>query len=106
MRKSADWMTIWDDRILEIIDSDEDDIGKVGNIAKHPNIHTTRPTVSRRCGKLADKGLLREIGDGVYILTDEGKAYLKGEYNAQTGTYSDSDNGVGVSDISDTPSKT
>lgn len=97
MRRSGDWQTIWDDRILEIISSDEDQIGKVGNIANHPYIGISQSSVSRRCGKLADHGLLRPIGDGVYVITDEGIAYLEGRYNAETGRYIENgeENGVG-----------
>jgi hypothetical protein len=36
---------------------------------------------------LAEKGLLLSIGNGVYGLTDEGGAYLDGEYNAEEGAY-------------------
>jgi predicted transcriptional regulator len=79
MRKSGEWMTIWDDRILEVIREDEDNIGKVGEIAKHEHIRVSQSTVSRRCRKLAKHGLLRSIGDGVYLITERGERYLDGE---------------------------
>jgi Mn-dependent DtxR family transcriptional regulator len=102
MRKSADYMTVWDDRILEIIASDEDKIGKVGNLADNPYIHLSGSSVSRRCKKLCEHGLLRKIGDGVYVITDKGEAYLKGEYNAETETYVDNgENDITVSDAVD-----
>jgi len=85
MRKSGMWMTIWDDRILEIIRNDPDKVGKVGNLAKEETIRISRASVSRRCQKLAEHGLLRPIGDGVYVLTERGEKYLDGEIN----TYED-----------------
>lgn len=98
-------MTVWDDRILEIIESDEDDIGKVSNISNHPHIHVARSTVSRRCKKLADHDLLRQIGDGVYIITDEGKAYLSGEYNAESESFVEEGEASPTSDTFDTPTE-
>ncbi|WP_436929203.1 PhiH1 repressor [Halosimplex halobium] len=83
MRQSGSWMTIWDDRILEIIQSDDDGIGKVSNLKNHENIQVGQSQVSRRCSKLAENGLLRRIGNGVYVITDEGKAYLEGKYDAE-----------------------
>lgn len=72
-------MVLVDDRILEIIRQDPDGIGKVGELGKHKNIKAARSTVSRRCGKLAEHGLLRKRGDGVYIITQKGQRYLNGE---------------------------
>nr|WP_227739055.1 PhiH1 repressor [Halorientalis pallida] len=80
-------MTIWDDRILEILNDDEDGIGKVSNLSKQDNIHVQQPQVSRRCKKLSERGLLRAIGDGVYVITDEGEAYLEGKYDAEKDRY-------------------
>lgn len=85
MRKSGEWMTLWDDRILEMIRSDPDKIGKVKNLADQETIRISRSSVSRRCSKLADHGLLRRIGDGVYVITERGERYLDGEVN----TYED-----------------
>lgn len=85
MRKSGEWMTIWDDRILEAIRNDPDKIGKVGELAKLDTVRITQSSVSRRCSKLADHGLLRNIGDGVYIITERGEGYLEGRIN----TYED-----------------
>jgi DeoR/GlpR family transcriptional regulator of sugar metabolism len=79
MRKSGEWMTLWDDRILEVIRSDDDKIGRVGELAEHEYIRVSQSTVSRRCKKLAEKGLLRQVGDGVYLLTDRGEGYLDGK---------------------------
>ena len=85
MRKSGSWMTIWDDRILETIRKDEDQVGRVSELAEEDTIRISRSSVSRRCAKLKEHGLLRKIGDGVYILTERGERYLDGEIN----TYED-----------------
>ena len=81
MRASADWMSIWDDRILEYIS--ENDGGSVGEIADHDLIRVSQPHVSRRCKTLAEHGLLRALGNGVYVITEEGKCYLDGELDAE-----------------------
>ncbi len=78
-------MTIWDDRILEHIRADEG--GRVGELTDKENIRVTNTHVSRRCKKLAEHGLLRDLGNGVYVITDEGEAYLDGEYDAESGAY-------------------
>jgi Mn-dependent DtxR family transcriptional regulator len=96
-------MTIWDDRILEIIRDDEDHIGKVSNISKEDGIHVSQPHVSRRCSKLADNGLLRPIGDGVYVITDEGLAYLDEEYDAEKGKYINGGGSSEESESADSP---
>lgn len=80
-------MTIWDDRILEHIRADEG--GRVGELTKKDNIRVSNTHVSRRCRKLADHGLLTALGNGVYVITEEGEAYLDGEYDAETGAYMD-----------------
>jgi len=81
MRASADWMSIWDDRILEYIS--EHDGGSVGDIADHDLIRVSQPHISRRCKVLAEHGLLRALGNGVYVITEEGQNYLRGELDAE-----------------------
>jgi DNA-binding IclR family transcriptional regulator len=80
MRKSAAWMSIWDDRILEYIQ--ENDGGSVGEMADHDLIRISNAHVSRRCKRLAEHGLLRALGNGVYMLTEKGVQYLNEELDA------------------------
>ena len=82
MRKSAEWMVIWDDRILDIID----DSGptSASELAKHAHIHASRPTISRRLNKLAKYGLLEKLPNGVYMLTDTGRYYINNKVDANT----------------------
>lgn len=41
--------------------------------------------------KLADHGLLTHVGNGAYVITEEGEAYLDEEYDAEEGVYIDDD---------------
>ena len=77
MRKSTDWMTIWDDRIMEIIR--DGGPTSASELSKEKYIRTSRPNISRRLNKLADHGLLHRLPNGVYSLTEKGEKYLDGE---------------------------
>jgi Mn-dependent DtxR family transcriptional regulator len=81
MRQSGKWMTIWDDRILELID--DRGAGNPSALADHENIRVSSAHVSRRLGTLADHGLLEKVGPGVYVLTDDGEKYLAGDVDAE-----------------------
>ncbi|ELY99456.1 helix-turn-helix domain-containing protein [Natrialba asiatica] len=85
MRQSGTWMTIWDDRILEIIR--DEDAGRVGDLTDRDGIRISQSSVSRRCKKLAKHGLLTPLGNGVYTITERGEAYLDEEYDAENETY-------------------
>lgn len=103
MRQSGTWMTIWDDRILEVI-RNEGPI-PVGEITSNSGIRISQPSVSRRCQKLAEHHLLQPVGNGVYTITEEGEAYLEGEYDAENGVYPNGgevENGSSIGESSDT----
>ncbi|MFA9501539.1 PhiH1 repressor [Natrinema sp. H-ect1] len=85
MRQSGTWMTIWDDRILEIVR--DEDAGRVGDLTDRDGIRISQSSVSRRCKKLAEHGLLTPLGNGVYTITERGEAYLDEEYDAENETY-------------------
>jgi DeoR/GlpR family transcriptional regulator of sugar metabolism len=80
-------MTIWDDRILEVVR--EEGSGSPTELAAREEIHVSKSSVSRRLTKLADNDLLQPLANGVYILTDEGEAYLEGKYDAEQARYID-----------------
>ena len=86
MRRSASWQSVWDDRILEWLD-DNEGAGTPKQIHDSGYIRASKSTVVRRCQKLAENGLLNHIGNGAYIITDEGKAYLNEEYDVERGVY-------------------
>jgi hypothetical protein len=78
MRKPAEWMAPADDRILELISD-------YGNLTPVAIKELGGPSHARnRCPKLADAGLLERISRGLYGITDDGKAYLKGDLDAST----------------------
>lgn len=81
MRKSADWMTIWDDRILEVI-RDEGPTSPTP-LSQHKHIHIGKSGVSKRLNRMRDHGLVHELGNGVYAITSDGESYLDGELDAK-----------------------
>ena len=82
MRKSGKWMVLLDERILELLSEEENEFMSPSDIADHKRIPYSSQHVGRRCKKLAAHGLLKPVARGVYTITEEGEAYLGGEYNA------------------------
>ena len=95
MRNSASWQSVWDDRILEVASEDSDGVVSVGELTDHDLVRTAQSNVSKRCDKLAENGLLRRVGSGVYMITEEGKGYLNEEYDAKRGMWVDRDQAEG-----------
>lgn len=87
MRHSGTWMTIWDDRILEYLRNAGG--ASVGELEKSESIRVSNAHISRRCKKLAEHGLVSPLGNGVYVITEEGEAYLDERYDAEAGAYMD-----------------
>lgn len=85
MRHSGAWMTIWDDRILEVIR--EEGSGTPKQLDESGYLHISKSQISRRCRKLGDKGFLQPLGNGVYTITEKGEAYLDEEYDAEREKY-------------------
>jgi len=82
MRKPADWMVYADDRILEFLDEfgnhqPSQIADKVSDMGE--GIHYHRKYVGKRCRILAQHGLLENLGNGVYTITQVGQSYLRGE---------------------------
>lgn len=95
MRRSGAWMTIWDDRILEILRNQ--DSGTPKELSEDEHIRVSRPQVSRRLKKLNERGLVQHLGNGVYIITERGERYLDGEIS----TYEDEPDEIPQSDEED-----
>ncbi len=70
-------MTIWDDRILEYIREEES--GSPKKLKESGYVRVSKSHISRRLRTLAEYGLLNHLGNGVYVITDCGEAYLNGE---------------------------
>lgn len=75
-------MTIWDDRILEYIREEES--GSPKELDESGYVRVSKSHISRRLRKLAEHGLLRHLGNGVYVITDQGEAYLDGKLDTST----------------------
>ena len=84
-------MVLLDERILELFSEEEEEFMSPSEIARHRRIPYSSQYVGERCRKMADHGLLLAVGNGIYRVTDDGLAYLKGEYDA-------AGNGVEASD--------
>ena len=80
MRKSADWMSIADERILEFLRENES--GTPTTISRDKYVRFGRSHIHQRIKQLEAYGLVRFLGNGVYIITDEGQQYLDGELDA------------------------
>ena len=80
MRKSADWMTIADDRILEYLADHES--GTPSEMADTDGMRFSRSYIHQRCDVLEEYGLVRHLGNGVHILITEGERYLDGDLDA------------------------
>jgi Mn-dependent DtxR family transcriptional regulator len=75
-------MVLLDERILELLQEDEDGFMRPSEIADDSRIPYSPQYVGERCQKLASNGLLQEVSNAVYRITEEGRAYLEGEYDA------------------------
>jgi len=85
MRKSGDWMALVDDRVLEYIR--ENGSGSPTEMKNEGPIRYSRQYIDRRCKKLAEEGLLTHLGNGVYVITEDGEAYLEGRLDTQNWRY-------------------
>lgn len=80
MRLSAEWMSIADDRILEFLQ--EEGPRTPMKISQDGRVRFSRQHINMRCKQLAEYGLLQNLGNGVYAITDRGEAYLAGDCDA------------------------
>lgn len=70
-------MVLADDRILEYIR--KNDSGRPKEMVDSGYVRYTRSYISQRCKKLVNHGLLKDLGNGVYVITERGERYLDGE---------------------------
>ena len=78
-RPRVSWMTQTDDRLLETLED--------SNLVLSPrvlafNTDYSRHHVSRRLAELKDANLVERVEEGMYRITDRGRAYLAGELDA------------------------
>jgi Mn-dependent DtxR family transcriptional regulator len=70
-------MTLADERILEFIQ--ENGSGRPKAMSESGLVRFSRPYITQRCRELTERGLLQTLGNGVYVITEDGEAYLEGE---------------------------
>lgn len=80
MRYSANWMVLADDRILEFLS--ENGPRSPLKMYESGEIRYSRGYINSRCQKLADYGLVLNLGNGVYQITEKGEQYLSGNLDA------------------------
>lgn len=85
MRYAGSWMTAADDRILEYLS--EHKSGSPTKMKREGPIRYSRQQVDRRCKKLAEKGLVDHLGNGVYVITEDGELYLEGRLDTEDWQY-------------------
>ncbi|MDB9281581.1 MarR family transcriptional regulator [Halorubrum ezzemoulense] len=89
MRHSGKWMTSLDDRILEFLHENKPTTPT--RMTTEASLPYSRQHVDRRCKKLDEEGLLESLGNGVYMITEDGEAYLKGHLDTEHWKYIDED---------------
>jgi len=70
-------MVLADDRILEYIR--ENGSGSPKQMVDSGYVRYTRSYITQRCKKMVERGLLNDLGNGVYTITKRGERYLDGE---------------------------
>ena len=84
-------MTLVEDRVLVYLR--EHDSGTPTKMKREGPINYSRAYVDRRCKRLAEEGLINHFGNGVYVITDDGEAYLDGRLDTQEWKYINTDAG-------------
>lgn len=74
-------MSIVDERVLEWLDSHE--TANPAKIKDEAGLPYSKGYVAQRCQELEEKGMIRSLGRGVYMITERGEDYLIGEYDAR-----------------------
>ncbi|MDB2239108.1 MarR family transcriptional regulator [Halorubrum ezzemoulense] len=98
MRYAGEWMSAADDRILEYLSENES--GSPTKMKREGPIRYSRVQVHRRCKILAEKGLINHLGNGIYMITGEGEAYLEGRLDTEDWQYIDEENDEDTHDSS------
>ena len=75
-------MTIADERILEFLS--EEGPRQPKQIAHDERIMFSDQYIGQRCRTLASYGLVQNLGNGLYTITDAGQQYLDGGLDATT----------------------
>lgn len=76
-------MVLLDDRILEHLR--EAETSTATEMAEEGYINYSRQHVSNRLKKLSEYGLVKPLGNGVYMITERGEGYLDGKIDTTEG---------------------
>lgn len=74
-------MSIWDDRILEILCVEGPQTPT--KLAERDHIHVGASNISRRLSKLSGHDMAESLGNGVYQVTQAGELYLTCSYDVE-----------------------
>ena len=80
-------MTLVDDRVLEYLSEHES--GSPAEMKREGPINYSRQYIDKRCKRLDEEGLVKHFGNGIYVITDDGEAYLEGRLDTQEWRYLD-----------------
>jgi predicted transcriptional regulator len=75
-------MVLADERILEYLRANES--GSPKKMADSGVVRFSREYINQRCKQLVEEGFLRHLGNGVYVISEQGEKYLDGDIDAQT----------------------
>jgi len=78
MRKRAEWMKSADEKILDALQGGL----MLGPTTIAKNVDLSRSYVSRRLSILIAYGLIKQVEEGYYQITDQGKKWLEGDLDA------------------------
>lgn len=81
VRLAADWMVLADERILEFLEAEGPT--PPGMMSNDSRVPFSSQHINNRLWLLTDAGFTRNAGQGVYYLTDQGEAYLRGDFDAR-----------------------
>ena len=82
-------MALVDDRVLEYLSEHES--GSPAEMKREGPINYSRQYIDKRCKRLTEEGLIKHFGNGIYVITDDGEAYLDGRLDTQEWRYIDDD---------------
>lgn len=83
MRKPAAWMRSVDERILEVLESEGPKTPKQMSSDGEGWVANGMSSMQQRCFALHRAGLLDRPAHGLYQISDDGRRFLTGEYDAR-----------------------
>lgn len=85
IRKSAEWMAKYDDRILEFLR--ENGTARPSDIARYDYIYCSSSYIGQRLRKLEENKLVEVKERPMYQISKKGRGYLIGAYDAESEKY-------------------